>query len=250
MNIKSFLHTILLLGLLCYCTVNYGQTINFEEIPTEYSDNGTPITEENIDEFNSDNEAIDQVTFKDNLSEKYSGSDFQYRQPEPEKKSSTIKIPEASGFATFMQVLGILAIIIVVFLIAYMILNKEGSWNFKKYSDKTVITINTTINEENVEDMDLESLIKKALLDKNYRLAIRYQYLKTLKHLAQKNVIKYHVKKTNLDYLNELTSEDQKKGFSYLSYLYSYIWYGEFPISETQYTNAEQSFNQFIKNNI
>lgn len=235
--------------MLCSFAITHAQTITFDDIATEYTDNGKPITEENIDDFNSDDEAIDQVNFKDNLSEKYSGSDFQYRQPEPKKKSKSIKIPEASGFAYFMQVLGVIAIIVVVFLIAYMILNKEGSWSFKKHSDKTIITINTT-NEEDVEDMDLESLINKALQDNDYRLAIRYQYLKTLKHLAQKNVIKYHAKKTNLDYLNELTSKDQKKGFSYLSYLYSYIWYGEFAISETQYANAEQAFNQFINNNI
>ena len=249
MNIKQLIHTIPFLFLLCFSVVSYGQITTLEDIQDDYANNGTPITEENLDEFNSDNETINQAQFKDNLTDKYTGSDFEYRQPEPKKETKPIKIPKASGFAFFMQLLGVLAIITVVFLIAYMILNKEGSWSFKKYSDKTVVAINTP-NEENVEDMDLDSLINKSLLDKNYRLAVRYHYLKTLKLLAQKNIIKYHVKKTNLDYLNEIPSEILKKEFSYLSYLYSYIWYGEFTITENEYNTAEQSFKQFIKNNI
>ena len=52
--------------------------------------------------------------------------------------------------------------------------------------------------------------------------------------------------KTNADYLNEIESQKFSKGFAYTSYLYNYIWYGEFPLNTEQYSTAKSNFQNFL----
>jgi hypothetical protein len=89
-------------------------------------------------------------------------------------------------------------------------------------------------------------LIGEAERDGNYRLAIRYYYLWLLKSLTNAEIIAYDVEKTNSDYFNEIASKPLKDEFSYTSYLYNYIWYGEFDVNEQQFTKAKTAFVKFL----
>jgi hypothetical protein len=53
--------------------------------------------------------------------------------------------------------------------------------------------------------------------------------------------------KTNADYLSELKQETLRKRFSYLSYLYNCIWYGEFSIGDEEYASAKNAFLFYLK---
>ena len=101
--------------------------------------------------------------------------------------------------------------------------------------------------EENIEQVDFDKLIKQALKDNNYRLATRYMYLKSLKVLANKKTIDWHYDKTNTDYLNEIKDSKVKALFKRISYIYDYVWYGEFPIDEESFNKNTNDFNQLIK---
>ena len=79
------------------------------------------------------------------------------------------------------------------------------------------------------------------------RLTIRYYYLWLLKIMAQKQIIEWDIEKTNSDYLYELKDQAQKEDFTYLSYLYNYIWYGEFEMDETTFAKAKNDFEKSIK---
>ncbi len=96
--------------------------------------------------------------------------------------------------------------------------------------------------EEDIEHIDFDSLINKAVNSKNYRLAIRYLYLKALKALTNKNIIEWHYDKTNSDYLNEIKDEKTKIAFKRISYIYDHIWYGEFPINELVFKKHTTDF--------
>ena len=65
--------------------------------------------------------------------------------------------------------------------------------------------------------------------------------------MAQNHYIEWDIEKTNSDYLYELKKPEHKEDFTYLSYLYNYIWYGEFAIDETSFTKAENRFKNAIK---
>ena len=232
-------------------TLCTAQTYTTFELPEEEENTpfkGIELTQENLNQFEWDEQPITTNRFKEDLNQKYSGAAFQYQEKSAVKKTTPVKINKVSRFTITMQVLGVLAILALIVFILYVLISNKRNWIGKEKDLKNVVSV-LNPDEEHVENMDLDTLLERALNQQNYRLAIRYQYLKTLKLLTQKNIISYHVKKTNLDYLEEITSEKHKQEFSYLSYLYNYIWYGEFNITQPQYQNAAKSFHQFLKNN-
>lgn len=143
-----------------------------------------------------------------------------------------------------LKIFYVVIFILVVFFIVKAIINKEGKWVFGKSSDKSIIPV--TDIENNIYEADFKSLITSAENSNNYRLAVRYYYLWLLRSLSQAEIIEYDVEKTNSDYHYEITSDDLKKEFSYTSYLYNYIWYGEFDIDQSQFNKAKTAFTQFL----
>ena len=153
---------------------------------------------------------------------------------------------EASdAVSTFINIFFIILFILVVFFIAKAIINKEGNWVFGKSSDKNIIPIIDV--ETNIHVTDFKALIQHAENDNNFRLAIRYYYLWLLKTLSEAELIDYDVEKTNSDYYLELENEGVRNEFSYTSYLYNYIWYGEFNIDAQQFEQAKKAFNHFLR---
>ena len=72
-------------------------------------------------------------------------------------------------------------------------------------------------------------------------------YLKCLKVLANKKTIEWHFDKTNTDYLNEIKDSKLKVLFKRVSYIYDYVWYGEFPIDADGFNRNTSDFNKLIK---
>ena len=99
--------------------------------------------------------------------------------------------------------------------------------------------------DDDIHETDIDGLLQNAIKNKEYRLAIRYQYLSVLKILSNKKLIDYHKDKTNSEYLFEIENSKTRTEFSYLSYVYSYVWYGDFPIDETNYKLAENKYQSF-----
>lgn len=59
--------------------------------------------------------------------------------------------------------------------------------------------------------------------------------------------ITWAVEKTNADYFYELKDNSDRELFSYLSYLYNTIWYGEYEITEVEFVKAKKSFDSKLK---
>lgn len=144
-----------------------------------------------------------------------------------------------------IKIAGVIIFLLVIYFIFKAVMNDEGSWVFGKSSDKNIIPV--TDIEANIQSTDFKTLIASAESENNYRLAIRYYYLWLLKGLTNSEIIEYDVEKTNSDYQNEITSIDKKNKFSYTSYLYNYIWYGEFDVDESQFKKAKNAFINFLK---
>lgn len=134
-----------------------------------------------------------------------------------------------------------MALAIAVIYLVYILLNEGGSglFSFKK---NRKLNNYEDITAENIENTDINTLIQNAENDNNFRLAIRYYYLLVLKHLSLKNFIKFEDDKTNSEYLNEINDKAFSKKFAYTSYLYNYIWYGEFPLNTDEYNKAKSNF--------
>lgn len=144
-----------------------------------------------------------------------------------------------------LKLLMFVAIGLMIFFIVRSLMKNEGYWMFAKKPDSAAIK--TTDVETNVLETNFDELIKNAVRDKNYNLAVRYYYLKSLKILSEKSIISWDAEKTNSDYYFEIQNEKLKQQFSYVSYIYNYCWYGEFDLNSAAWEHAENTFLTFIK---
>lgn len=208
-----------------------------------------------------DQTSISPVKFKTNLKEKYNSNDFVYEMKSKEKSwwdrfvewlNYWIKkifglTDNVSSTATdwVLRVISTIIILFVVYLIVKSILNKEGQWIFGKSTVKKVI--NHEDIERNLKYIDFEKLIADTLKTGDNRLVIRYYYLWILKKLSEKELIEWNPEKTNSDYSYEIKDNTLRTDFDYASYLYNYIWYGEFELDEATFKSAQSTMQQTIK---
>ena len=218
------------------------------------------FTQTLIDSIPLDDSQIEPRQFE-NLKDRYSGDDFVYER-NIEKTGWWTRFKQwlsdlvmslfnlnSQGQASrvtdvLLKIGGVIIFLLVIYFIFKAVMNNEGTWIFGKSSDKSIIPV--TDVENNIHTTDFKQLIAEAEQDGNYRLAIRYYYLWLLKGLTNAEIIEYDVEKTNSDYYNEIRSSDIKEEFSYTSYLYNYIWYGEFNVNEQQFSKAKTAFNKFL----
>ena len=156
--------------------------------------------------------------------------------------------PEGTGnvLSVIFKILGIGLLLFVLSKILMYFVNKEGNFLFGRSSDSIIIEAKNV--EQNIHTTNFNSLIKEALANNDFRLAIRYHYLQVLKTLSKKGKIEWDTEKTNYDYYRELKDKDIKKQFQYISYIYDYCWYGEFEIKDIDYNKAVLAFEKL--NNI
>lgn len=98
---------------------------------------------------------------------------------------------------------------------------------------------------ENIHEIDFDDQLERTIADGNYRLAVRLLYLKTLKHLSDREIINWQPDKTNQTYVHEVHNEKYKREFAQLTHRFEYIWYGEFFIDKNGFEPIAQSFQQF-----
>lgn len=143
-----------------------------------------------------------------------------------------------------IKILAALLIIFVIYMIVKAILNKEGSWIFGRNTQTKILEHNDI--EKNIHLVDFRKMVTTAMSNGDKRLAIRYYYLWLLKKMSDAAIIEWHPEKTNTEYSYEIKSPVMKENFNYLSYLYNYIWYGEFEITETIFNKTKEAFEKEI----
>lgn len=101
--------------------------------------------------------------------------------------------------------------------------------------------------EEIVQRSDIDHLIEMALAEKDYKSAIRYQYLLVLQTLNKQRIINYQSAKTNEEYAQEIKSETLRAAFRKLSRVYDYTWYGSFTASHEIFIKMNHDLQQVIQ---
>ncbi|EAQ41480.1 hypothetical protein [Polaribacter sp. MED152] len=183
-----------------------------------------------------------------NLKEKYNDDDFIYKEKkEKPKKSSNINSAFLDGFIIFMKfIFPFLLGIFIVYIILKTVLNIDIRF-WKKQNNATNTVQKLEFDNDDIHELDIDSLLNTALNNNDYRLATRYYYLKLLKYLSDLNHIDYQIEKTNSDYLLEIKKDEIIPDFSYLSYIYAHIWYGKFAIDAIGFKNVESKYQSFFK---
>ncbi|MDP2454400.1 MULTISPECIES: DUF4129 domain-containing protein [unclassified Kaistella] len=199
-------------------------------------------------------------SFEEKFQSKYKGADYDYTTIKPresiwQKIQKRIKKILESIFgkvdpnktASYAEnIMRIFAVIIIGFVLYFLIkflLGKDGNFFFSKKNNK--INIENQDLQENIHEINFNESIEKFERQKDYRSAVRYQFLLVLKKLADKKLINWNPEKTNKDYLSELKTDHLKSNFKELAYIFDYVWYGEFEVNEENYTQFKQKFLNF-----
>ncbi len=111
-------------------------------------------------------------------------------------------------------------------------------------------TIVFSEEEQIIKNEDIPALIQAAIQQHNYRLAIRYYYLLSLKFLTERDIITWEPQKTNEDYSTEISNPNIKIEFINSTKIYDYVWYGEFNVDAIKFETLKRPFenlNTLIK---
>lgn len=155
-------------------------------------------------------------------------------------------VGNAEGYlAVFLEILPYLLLALFLYLVIRFFVRSNIQGKGKKNKNPNMVSLSE--DEHIIKNADIEQLIKNALNDKNYRLAIRYQYLFILQLLSEHEWIDWQQQKTNDDYLEELSTSPLLDDFGRATVLYDYVWYGEFELNRERYTKAETIFKS-LKN--
>ena len=150
-------------------------------------------------------------------------------------------VGNATGLLKF--ILTVLPYLILLFLV-FLLLRF-----FLKVDSKAIITgqqnpatVAFTEEEHIMKNEDINALISEAIKQRNYRLAIRYYYLLSLKKLSQSHIISWEQQKTNEDYISEIQALNLKSDFTNITRIYDYVWYGEFAIDALKFETLKSQF--------
>lgn len=127
--------------------------------------------------------------------------------------------------------------------ISYLVFRKKQNSIVEKNIYSNFVRHNNFL--ENVFSIDYDKEIPKAFENNDFSQVVRLRYLKMLKLLIENKFLKFHISKTNSDYLNELSNKEFFVKFSKLSEIFDFVTYGEFVVNLNDYQQIDLYFNDF-----
>ena len=232
------------------------------DVDTTYDDylKGQLKVDSLLNQNKNEDQLVHPKKFEDQFYNKYKTNEFNYETVKPREAlmdKITRKIREilesifgnldpnkaTSYTEIILRLIAILVIGFVIYFLAKFLLSKDGSFFFGKKNRK--VNIRSEELSENIHEINFPESIAMYEQKGNYRYAIRYQFLYILKKLSDKKQISWNPEKTNKDYVGELSDLGFNKDFSRLSYIFDYVWYGEFDIDENRYKKFKEEFLAF-----
>lgn len=131
-------------------------------------------------------------------------------------------------------------------LVVILVIRKLSLSGLVYRKDKTYASfvLNNAQEEMNI---DPNLMISEAVKNKDYRAAVRYYYIKSIRQLAGKDLINFQTNKTNSQYIKELREPEIKKTFQKLTLLFEKTCYGGRTLEETHFEEARNLFETFNK---
>ena len=165
------------------------------------------------------------------------------KKKDPADYNGSSSVPRYNPFASgFVQViLWILAGLVVLFIL-YRLFLSNGMF-IRNRESKAVQEITEEHHVADVQDFD--ALIRQSSRQSDFRMAVRWIFLKTIRQLGDKGLLQLSPDKTNFQYVQQIEA-GKKNEFASLVLHYEYIWYGHVSINREQYEQVEQRFQSFF----
>ena len=268
MNQYKVIFFISLLFVICFAAKYSAQTTNAQKAGIQSDDNSSqeilagdsltinsvPIdSKHNTIQYDSSNiivRSMDSTKIKAYLKDK----DFRYfENPESTMtlwerlmewlKRQFLKLTEYDSYNTAWDIFIYLLISLAVVAIVFGIYKSEIKGLF--FSNKNNNKLNVSEYLEDIHSIDYEKMIEEAIANKNYRYAIRLNYLRSLKILSDKEIIYWKIDKTNREFLREIKVNYLKLKFEKITTDFESIWYGGFDIDRSAYMHLQNYYSDF-----
>jgi hypothetical protein len=175
-------------------------------------------------------------------------NDPAYWHKEPEKPEDHRFLLALFNFLTsrgFLYTLYILLGALLIYAIIRIMNENNVRLFYRSAKKKTGLSGQDSPADEMGEDLNQQ--LQHFIQVRDYRQATRYLYLISLTLLNEKGLIQWHKDATNQEYLLQLKGSSRETSFRYLTGIYDKVWYGEFPLGETQFNRLHQYFEDFYK---
>lgn len=153
-----------------------------------------------------------------------------------------IPLTELIGNSGASPILIIMILMITGFLI-FLMIKKRLNTGLDKSLGKSLSVRKNSYDDIHILNFDTE--IAAALENGNFSEAVRLNFLKVLKILFDSGILNYKLSSTNTDYLQEIKNSHYHEAFSRLSYIFNFVSYGKFKISENDYSIISEKFTDF-----
>lgn len=130
--------------------------------------------------------------------------------------------------------------VLAVLLVLWFVYRKNPGF-FMRSSRKRV---DYTIHEDTIYGIDFSSAIAAALKNGDYREAVRYLYLQSLKELNDDKVIDWQLYKTPTEYVYEVPSGNGREYFRQLTARFLRVRYGNFEATESLFGEMQALWAQ------
>lgn len=162
------------------------------------------------------------------------------------KKSGKTNYSMNPGFdlGNFKYLIYFVVLGLIIYLIVKVVINSKKNTAVKEKN----ISIETMEQiEEKLHEVNLDDLLKEALEAKNYRIALRLNFLIIIKLLSQNGEIQWAKEKTNWEYYSELKDKLLADQFKGIIMSFETFWYGEHPLTELEYHFTEPTYQALQK---
>ena len=153
-------------------------------------------------------------------------------QPEKDrvvKERTNYEMPEM-GWLKYVAYVAVAAIIVVL-----LILLLQNARPVQTISKERIEAETLEEAEENLPDLMLNKIFDEALAKSEFKKALRIKFLMVLQSLIDTGMIVWKKRKTNEQYIREISDAAILKPFSTLALAFDDVWYGESELSPERF---------------
>ncbi len=133
----------------------------------------------------------------------------------------------------------IIVVGLVLFLLFKILNNLKVNPNIKK-QDISIEAIEEI--EGKIHEIDLQKLLEEAILQENYHVALRINFLIIIKLLSEQKQIVWAKEKTNWEYYSEIKDILKKDCFKQIILSFEPVWYGEHLLTKEGFEKLQPLF--------
>ena len=95
------------------------------------------------------------------------------------------------------------------------------------------------------QPLDFDDAISKYQAEGNYRMAVRYMYLRLIHTVNARNIVHIGDSFTNSEMVRAFGSHPQASEFRFLATAYEYVYYGDFVMTPEIFEELKTRFDVF-----